>query len=176
MSQQIIIVDENDSEIGSADRDTVVPGDRRIFRATGLWVTNSSNTILLAQRSHLKKAEPGKWGPAASGTLETGETYVSNLIKETSEELGLTLTQDMLIAGPKLFSDVGYSLFAQWYFLVLDKPIDEFVLQHEEVERVKWFTRNELENEITKNPNQFLHWIPIMLKFTSEHPALLTIH
>lgn len=117
MSEQIIIVDENDNEIGSADRDSIVLNGPRIFRATGLWITNPQNDILLAQRSFSKRAEPGKWGPAVSGTLETGETYRSNVIKEAREELGLTLTENMLLIGPKLFSDVKYKLLSSGMFL-----------------------------------------------------------
>ena len=47
MKQRIIIVDEQDNEIGSADRETIVPGDSRIYRVSALWITNSKGEICL---------------------------------------------------------------------------------------------------------------------------------
>ncbi len=82
-----IIVNEKDKIIGSKERGTLTRED--LFRVSALWVTNSKGEYLLAQRSFSKKHHPGKWGPAVEGTNQEGETYESNMIKETKGEIGL---------------------------------------------------------------------------------------
>ena len=87
MTEKIIIVDEDDNIIGSKERNSIVSGD--IYRVSALLIENSKGEILLAQRALTKKHDPGKWGPPVAGTVEEGETYESNIVKEAEEELGL---------------------------------------------------------------------------------------
>ena len=87
MGSKFTIVDENDNIIAQKERANIKPED--IYRVAALWVTNSKGDILLAQRALSKKHDPGKWGPAVAGTVEERETYRANIIKETSEEIGL---------------------------------------------------------------------------------------
>ncbi len=86
---KIIVVDENDKEIGVKERSKITHDD--IYRVSGLWLTNSKGEILLAQRSFNKPRDndPGKWGPAVAGTVDEDETYKENIQKEIKEELGL---------------------------------------------------------------------------------------
>ena len=48
----------------------------------------------------------------------------------------------------------------QWYFYTLDKPAEDLVLQKEEVEGVKWFSKAELRQEIMENPKKFVPSAP----------------
>ena len=82
-----------------------------IYRVSSLWITNSKGEVLLARRAFNKKHDPGKWGPAVSGTVEEGETYESNIIKETEEELGIKSLKP--IAGLKLRVKNKYNYFNQ---------------------------------------------------------------
>ena len=82
-----IIVNENDEIIGYKGKGTLEKSD--IYRVSALWIQNSKGDILLAQRKLTKKHSPGKWGPAVAGTNDEGESYESNIIKETEEEIGL---------------------------------------------------------------------------------------
>ncbi|GAF94063.1 unnamed protein product, partial [marine sediment metagenome] len=80
---KIIIVDDNDKIIGYKERDTLKRED--IYRVSALWITNSHGEILLARRHHTKSHRPRKWGPAVAGTVDAGETYEDNIIKEAEE-------------------------------------------------------------------------------------------
>lgn len=109
---------------------------------------------MLAQRSFKKKHDPGKWGPAVAGTVEKGETYYSNIIKEAKEELGLeNINLKELV---KLKRKTKWTYFVQWYLIIVDKDINEFKIQEDEVEKIKWFNREELLKEIKNRPDDFL--------------------
>jgi len=93
-----ITVDENDNPIGSKHW-RIMQYDN-IYRVSALWLTDRTiGEILLAQRKWTKKNDPGKWGAVVYGTIEVGETYDSNIIKEIEEEIGLTGLK--LQKGPK---------------------------------------------------------------------------
>jgi isopentenyldiphosphate isomerase len=141
--KNVVIVDKNDNEIGIVPRSV---HDQHIYRVAALWVTNSKNEILMAQRVFTKKHHPGKWGPAVAGTVDEGETYLSNIIKEAKEEIGIDITESDLVLGPKTNTlDKKYRHFTQWFFYTTDRSIDEFKYDETEVANVKWFTKERIQ-------------------------------
>jgi len=161
---KIIIVNENDEIIGSKERGTLNQSD--IYRVSALWIQNSNGEILLAQRSFNKKNNPGQWGPAVAGTIDEGESYESNIIKEAEEEIGLK-NQEFQKSFHH-FHDGEHKHFTQWFFALVDKKIEEFTIQEEEVEKIKWFTREELLDELETNPEKFLKVIPECVNFFNK--------
>ncbi len=150
--EKIIIVDDKDNIIGIKERESITK--KNIYRVSVLWVTNSKEEILLARRSLNKTHSPGKWGPAVAGTVEESETYDSNIIKETEEEIGLKNIKPR--KGLKIKMATKYNYFCQWYFIKIDKNLDEFKLQESEVEEIKWFTREELLRKIKEDQDEFI--------------------
>jgi len=161
---KIVIVDENDQLLGSKERNSLKNTD--IYRVSGLWLTNPEGEILLAQRSFSKKHDPGKWGPAAAGTIEEGETYKDNIIKEAEEELGLKNLS--FTEGPKLRMSTDHQYFVQWFTSVIDKRTQDIKIQQKEVESVRWMTKEQLIRDFNLNPELYLkgapHWIKIFCR------------
>jgi len=153
---KIIIVDEQDNIIGSKERSKVTYED--VYRVTGLWITNSSGEILLAQRSFAKSHSPGCWATAVSGTVEEGESYEENIYKEAEEELGIKNVK--FTEGPHTRSEGPWQHFTQWYFLKTDQKAEDFIIDKTEVEQVKWFKKDELTKLIKENPEQFVKSLP----------------
>lgn len=163
-THRIVIVNEQDEIIGHKVYGTLDRED--IYRVSALWVTNSNGDVLLAQRQLGKRNDPGKWGPAVSGTVDEGETYDDNIIKETEEEIGLTNITPVKSIKRRYTGEHNY--FTQWYTLAVDKPAEDFKIQEEEVERVRWFTRTKLEQELRDNPQDYLKNLDWALKELSE--------
>lgn len=149
---KIPIVDEQDEIIGYKDREDRDPHD--IFRATGLWVTDKEGNILLTQRAFTKKDAPGLWSLAVGGTVEEGETYESNIIKEAEEEIGLVGVGFNFISKTHFFD-----CFSQLYIVVVDHDYP-FVKQDEEVEDIKWFSKKELEELLLTKKEMFTRNFP----------------
>ncbi|MBI2573294.1 NUDIX domain-containing protein [Candidatus Woesearchaeota archaeon] len=152
MVGEIVIVNEHDQIIGYKKRTECLPHE--IYRVSALMVKNSKGEVLLARRAYTKKHDPGCWGPAVAGTVEKGETYEQNIIKEAQEELGIENVQ--FEQGQKRESKGKYHHFTQWFNCILDWPITKFKIQKEEVDEIKWFTVKELERELKINPEQFI--------------------
>ena len=159
-SSKIIIVDDHDNIIGSKEMEKASKND--IYRVSALWITNSQEEILIARRSLNKSHSPGKWGPAVAGTIEEGETYRTNIIKEAEEELGLKNINPQ--EGSKIRVSDEYNYFCQWYLLKSDKKKEEFVIQKEEVEEVKWISKKELMENMKNKPENFVEAIDSWMK------------
>lgn len=148
---RIPIVDKHDNIITHKFHDEVLDDD--IYRVSALWLKNSKGEILLAQRTHGKHHDPSRWQGAVAGTVEEGETYLDNIIKETREEIGvdnlqLTPTQKHLMTN-------DYKFFVQFFTATLDKPAEEFAIAKDEVIQVRWFKRDELARELHEHPEHF---------------------
>lgn len=169
---RIIIVNELDEEIGLKERSAIAAED--IYRVSALWVENSHGDILLAQRSLSKAKSPGKWGPAAAGTVDEGESYELNIIKEAEEEIGLKLTPGDLTLGPKIRMQGMHVHFTQWFYAIVDKPIGEFILQKEEVMGLRWISRDDFLRELESSPDLLIathpQWLPQILEKVIHTP------
>ncbi|MEK7496987.1 MAG: NUDIX domain-containing protein [Patescibacteria group bacterium] len=154
MPSKIIIVDENDNPIGVKERDD--KDLKIIYRVAALWLTNSKGEFLLARRAYNKSHNPGQWGPAVAGTVEEGETYESNIIKEAKEELGLDLKLSDLKIGPKIHVKTKWNHFTQFYIVNLDLDIKDIKFEPKEVAEVRWFSPADLKRELITHPEEFL--------------------
>jgi isopentenyl-diphosphate delta-isomerase len=143
-----IVVNEKDEIIGYKERNTITKGD--IYRVSSLWIINSKNEVLLARRAFTKKHHPGAWGPAVAGTCEKGETYYNNIIKEAEEELGLVDIKPKKIRKVRYREDWNY--FGIAYIINLDKDINKFQINRDEVAEVKWVSKEELLKNLDKEP------------------------
>lgn len=165
---RITIVDKNDTVVGAKERERLLASD--IYRVSSLWLTNIEGDILIAQRAFTKKKGPGRWGPAASGTVEENESYDENIMKETREELGLSVPIGDLIRGPKIFiARKEEPYFCQWYFHTADMPIEKFVVPADEVTGIRWISKKDLLTESEHAPETFLNstpqWLSVILEY-----------
>ena len=160
---KIPLVDDNDQLLRYIEKKAIAPGD--IYRVSALWVQNSNGESLLARRAESKKLSPGKWGPAVAGTVEEGETYESNIIKEAKEEIGISGMT--FVIGPKTRTDVAGegSWFAQWFTVNLNKKADDFTIEPKEVAEVRWWKTQELKQEVMQHPERF---VPNMKRYVES--------
>lgn len=159
------IVDENDTLIGYKERSEIDYG-KDIYRSAALWVTNPRSEVLIAQRKFTKDKDPGKWGPAVAGTIEKGEDYDENIYKEAEEEIGLTGYKFIKVGKERLHEPRHQ--FVQWYKVVVDKSIDEFTLQPEEVEKIEWIAFSELAKDVENNPDKYVQSMSQVVDIFSE--------
>lgn len=105
-----------------------------------LYIYNSNGDFLLQKRSKSKKSLPGIWS-VTCGAVSSGENSVQAGIRETKEEVGIELTEEMLqfvarIKRRRSFIDI--------YFVKVDFLPEDCVLQKEEVEEIRLCKGKEL--------------------------------
>lgn len=148
-----IIVDKDDAVLGAKTRDEL-DLSRDIYRVAAVWLINSQGEVLIAQRALSLRNGAGLWGPSAAGTVEEGESYDANALKELNEELGVSGIT--LEKGMKYFADGQRKYFCQFYLGGTDKPATAFELQADEVAAVKWVTIDALRADLHARPEYYL--------------------
>lgn len=154
------IVNSRDRPIGSKERNEITSKD--IYRVASLWIVNKKGDILLAKRALSKKHNPGKWAPAVNGTVEEGETYLQNILKETEEELGLKKIK--ITKGPKYHVTKPYNHFTQTYRYVFNGDILSLKPDPAEISELRWFSQDELIASAKRHPEKFVSSMPLLLK------------
>jgi len=96
--------------------------------------------MLCQRRVHSKKVFPDKWDLSCGGCVDAGETSLQGAIRETSEELGLTLPPNTL---PSLTVHFNYG-FDDVYCVTMDVNLADIKLQADEVSAVQWLTQAEI--------------------------------
>ncbi len=151
----IPVVDLDDNIIGHKARKDITHED--IYRVSACWIKDKDWNILLAQRAFTKTHSPWKRWPAVAGTVQQGETYLQNIIKEIEEEVNIRVVSDDLTIWPKKNPRAlgsGRRYFGQWF--VLTYIWDKSLLKAEEwaVEQLKRYTPNELEDLVINHYDQ----------------------
>lgn len=154
---EIPIVNYNDEIIGYKERSLISLSD--VIRTTSIWTTDDKGNILLQKRSMSKKNSPGLWCPSVSGTVEKGEEYEENAYKELNEEIGVSGVT--LVKGKKY--EYNTQKFNQLFLLQIPKET-RFEIEKDEIDQIKWFTKDELISLYKKNPEDFVKFIGVVLK------------
>ena len=156
----IDIFDENNKPLGYAlERNEA--HDRNLWHHhVSAWIMNYNGMILLQQRALTKKKNPGKWAKTG-GHVETGETCEDAIRREVFEEIGLKVN-DEEIENIEIFKSTNPNehYYAYGYIFFTDYKEEDFKLQKEEVNAVKYYSIEEIE-EIRKNNDMnytFCNW------------------
>jgi len=91
MNEEVILVDENNNEIGTAPKDSVHTKDTPLHRAFSCFVFNDKKELLVTQRAITKKTFPGVWTNTVCGHPGKGETAVEAAQRRLKDELGLVV-------------------------------------------------------------------------------------
>ena len=124
------------------------------------WIMNYDGKILLQQRALNKKKNPGKWAKTG-GHVDSGETCEESIKREVYEEIGLEV-KDNEIENIEIFKSTNSNehYFSYGYIFFTDSKEEDFKLQKEEVNAVKYFSIEEIE-QIRKADNKnytFCNW------------------
>ncbi len=116
---------------------------------------NKEGKVLLQQRSLNKKKNPGKWAKTG-GHVDAGETCEEAIKREVYEEIGLKV-KDNEINNIEIFKSKNNkeNYYSYGYIFITDLKEKDFKLQKEEVNAVKYFSIEELEEAKKQNNNDF---------------------
>lgn len=124
-------------------------------RGAHVWIYNSRGEVLLQLRAPDKEIYPNTWDISAAGHLSAGDTPVVAALRETEEELGLTLEQSELefIGVTRTIQKIpgaGYvHRVFDWNYIVR-KELDaaNLKLQVEELAEARWWPLDKFEADL----------------------------
>jgi isopentenyldiphosphate isomerase len=127
-----------------------------------VWMVNSKGDILFQKRSDNKKLQPNKWDVSASGHISSGELPVKTAIRETQEELGLSIKEEQLehlfdMAQETLLKDgLTHKAWNHVCLAEVETTASRLKLQQEEVSEAKFIPYRQFESLLDSNANDFV--------------------
>ena len=124
-------------------------------------VFNSKTEMLIQKRQITKRADPGKWDFSARGSVLKDETSQEGAHRELLEEIGIDYNFNSERAKFTINSE---KIFDDYYLIKKDINLNILKLQKEEVECVKWASKDEIielidENQFAKCSKEFINYI-----------------
>lgn len=162
MEEFVVLVDDNNNEIGTALKDTVHTADTPLHRGFSLFLFNSKKELLLTKRSSKKKTFPGVWTNTVCGHPAPGESVVEAAKRRLDVELGLR-TEDLRNlreAAPYRYRFVDRNGIVEneiCPILVAYSDADPKP-DPEEVKKWRWMKWEKFLEEIKKNPYMYSPW------------------
>ena len=151
MAEILDIVDEQGRPTGQTVPRAVAHAEGIRHRTSHVWILRRHAgrvEVLLQMRCQAKDSFPGCYDISSAGHIPAGCDFVESALRELREELGVTVPADALqecgvrhftfedVFHGRLFKDNQVSkVFCLW----LDKDAEDFTVQKEEIDYVRWF-------------------------------------
>ncbi|MCR5131647.1 MAG: NUDIX domain-containing protein [Prevotella sp.] len=140
------IVNERGEVIGKATRGECHSGSHLLHPVVHLHVLNSRSELYLQKRPEWKDIQPGKWDTAVGGHIDYGETPETALVREVSEELGITEFTPECV-GMYVFESQRESELVYVHRTIYDGPIHPSA---EELDGGRFWSAEEIQEAIGK--------------------------
>lgn len=165
---KVILVDVFDQEVGSMEK-MEAHEKGLLHRAFSVFVFDKDNRLLMQKRASHKYHSGGLWTNTCCSHPEPNESVYHASKRRLMEEMGFTCDVE--------------SLFEFVYHVPLDKGLTEHEYDHvmighydgfvipnkDEVEDFSWMGMNEIEQNISQNPEQFTVWFKLIFPRMMEY-------
>ena len=160
MSQQVILVDEQDNAIGEMEK-MEAHSTGTLHRAFSVFIFNSKGEMLLQRRAASKYHSAGLWTNACCSHPSPGEETIHSAEKRLKEELGFTTG---LI---KVFDFVYEAHFQNGliehefdhvYKGIYDGPL---TINKDEVDEYSFESLQEIQISLQSQPTKYTEWFRI---------------
>lgn len=171
MSDDIILVDEQDNQIGTGEK-LAVHRAGKLHRCFSIFMFNARGKLLLQKRAQGKYHSGGLWTNTACSHPRPGESNTAGAERRLQQEMGI---------GSNL-----QEKFTFMYRAEFDNGIIEHELDHvffgtsekdpkpdpEEAEGWKWVTLDWLAQDIAAHPEQYTVWLKVCFDQVLEHAPI----
>ena len=149
MQEYLDLLDEHGNLTGKKKSRFSVHQDGDWHRAIAIFVLNNQNEILFQKRSASKDSLAGMWASSIFGHVETNQTSIEIAHRELKEEIGIihNAFKELGTVRETKVPHAGYidNVFVDVYLVKINFEIKDFIIQEEELSKLKWVPYNELK-------------------------------
>lgn len=140
------VYDENGNLTGYTKTKNDVWTSEEYHLGASLWIINYGGNLLIQKRADSKRRLPNVWSNIG-GSVISGENSRQGCVREVEEEIGIKVNgNDLVFMQRAVFNNT----INDDYALLYDFPIENVVLQPEEVSDIKWASVDEIKKLFTQ--------------------------
>jgi isopentenyl-diphosphate Delta-isomerase len=168
-TEQVILVDEWDQQLGLADKMAVHTGNGQLHRAVSVLVYRKRNNaveVLLQKRAPGKPLWPGYWTNTICTHPRNLETPVDCAVRRLREEMGISVNPESLMKIDDFYYQSAYTAelaeheYDHVFLCRYDGPVD---VSPDEVAEWRWAPWHEVVIDVTRHPEQYTGWFRLMV-------------
>ena len=165
MDELIDIIDSDGEPLGTSALKSIIHEKGYYHNTAHIWFYTNNGEILLSQRSAKKIICPLMWDVSVAGHIDAGESVETGAIRETKEEINLTISEkDLHKVGvfkccQSYDNGINDNEFHHTFICELKVSLSELKPQEEEVEALKLVSIDEFKS-ILKNIGANNHFVP----------------
>ncbi len=157
--EQVILVDENNNEIGTADKKTVHTTTTPLHRAFSLFIFNEKKQLLVTKRAAKKKTFPSVWTNSVCGHVSPGEETIDAAIRRSQEELHMEVGHVHEVSPYRYrFADKNGIVENEICPIFIGFTHVGPIVNKNEVEDWKWIDWKEFIQIIQEQPGTYSPW------------------
>jgi len=157
--EQVVLVDDKNNEIGTADKETVHTRNTPLHRAFSLFLFNEKKQLLVSKRAHTKKTFAGVWTNSVCGHVSPGETPGDTVRRRVVEELGIVPTNIKEVAPYRYrFTDKNGIVENEICPIFIGFTDEDPKPTVEEVSDWKWIQWQEFLDTVKQHPGTCSPW------------------
>ena len=171
MQRHVVLVDEQDKELGAADIYEAHRGKGLKHRALSVILyrkTNGKTELLLQKRAEAKPVFKLLWSNTCCTNMRPGDEYLPRAVSRLSEEMGIRIGQAELRVIYRFSYEVPDLANPGWCENELDTVIvgewnGEVKVNPDEAADYRWIEWSALNEDIKKNPDQYAPWFKMIV-------------
>jgi isopentenyl-diphosphate delta-isomerase len=174
-AEELILVDEDDTEIGFLSKAKCHDGAGILHRAFSLFLFNKTGELLLQQRSESKRLWPGYWSNTCCSHPRKGESMTVATRRRLRDELNIETSLEFVykFSYQAEFDETGSE--NELCHVYLGKANDAVVPNEHEISAIRFVAADPLLREFDTSPEQFTPWFKLeWLALVEEHRDALS--
>ena len=170
MEEYVVLVDQNDIQIGKEDKVKCHLPNGKLHRAFTALIFNGEGKLLLTKRSEGKMLWPNDWDGTVASHPRESETYVSSAERRMPEEIGIVCEMKYVnkFEYHVTYKDIGSENEICGTLIGTIDSFDESSMIKDEISEIKWINPDELKNELEQNRDTYCPWMVIALYFLAD--------
>ncbi len=167
----LVLVDENDNQIGTDTRENCHSGNGKRHRAYTVFLFHGTK-LLLQRRSAKKLLWPGAWDVSFTSHVYPGETYGQAASRKGIQELNARFGELTDVHSFVYFAPQGRNAENEFCRLLVGDFDGKVTPNPEEMMAVRWASLKEVERDLAAHPTSYTPWFKLSFEgFLKSHSS-----
>lgn len=165
----LVLVDDNDNEIGTDTRENCHRGSGRRHRAYTVFLFHDGK-MLLQRRSGKKLLWPGAWDVSYTSHVYPGETYEHAASRRARQELNANVGSLTDVHSFVYFAPQGGNAENEFCRVLVGEFDGKISPNPEELNDFRWVSLKDVEADLHANPDSYTPWFKLSFSGFIGHP------
>ncbi|HUI23259.1 MAG TPA: isopentenyl-diphosphate Delta-isomerase [Nitrososphaerales archaeon] len=165
----LVLVDDNDNELGTDTRENCHAGKGKRHRAYTALLFHEGR-MLLQQRSRKKLLWPEAWDVSFTSHVYPGETYQQAASRRARQELDAKVGELADVHSFVYFAPQGANAENEFCRVLVGDFDGKIRPNSKEMMAVRWATLNEVKSDLASNPEEYTPWFRLTFEGFLKSP------